>query len=276
MIHSTAVIEKGAELGVDCEIGPFAYVAAKVRLGDGCRLGPHAVVLDGTTMGAKCVLHPGAVIGDLPQDLSFGGWESFVEIGEDCTFREGVTVHRGAAEGSVTRIGNHVYMMANSHAAHNTSVGDHVIMANGALLGGHVQVGERCFCGGGSAVHQFCHIGRYAMIAGVVAITKDVPPFCMTSASGFGGFIAGLNVVGLRRGGFTATQRAEIKQIYQLLYRSGLNMSQARDKMLAEMGGSVYAQEFAAFIASSKRGLSAEVRRVSGRTAAEGGAEDHA
>lgn len=261
MIHPTAIIEKGAQLGTNCEIGPFAYVGAKARLGDGCRLGPHACVLDYATLGARCTLHAGAVIGDLPQDLSFGGWESYVEIGDDCTFREGATVHRGTDEGSTTRIGNHVYMMAYSHFAHNTVIGDHVIAANCALIAGHVHVGEHTFLGGGCAIHQHVHLGRYVMISGVLGVVKDVPSFCTTSVMTLGGVIAGLNVVGLRRGGFTPAQRAEIKKVYNIVFRSGLNVHQAADRLRAEMPESPYAAEYLAFIADSKRGLGSEARR---------------
>lgn len=175
MIHPTAIIEPGAQLGADVRIGPLAYVAATAVLGDGCVLAPHAVVLDHTTLGAHCTVHSGAVIGDLPQDLSFGGEPSYVVTGDHCTFREGVTIHRGTKPGTTTRIGHRVFMMANTHAAHNCEVGDHVIMANGALLGGYVTVGERAFIGGNVGVHQFCRIGRLAMVGSMAFISKDLP-----------------------------------------------------------------------------------------------------
>ena len=253
MIHSTAIVEPGAQIGADVQIGPYAYVAATARLGDGCRLAPHAVVLDYATLGARCTIHTGAVIGDLPQDLSFGGGPSFVVTGDDCTFREGVTIHRGTKPDTTTRIGNHVFMMANSHVAHNCEVGDHVIMANGALLGGYVTIGERAFIGGSTGVHQFCHVGRLAMVAACSCISKDLPPFCCTVSSA-NSRIAGLNVVGLRRAGFTPAQRAQIKQAFATLYRSGLNISQARAALLADTDNP-FAAEFAGFIDRATRGL---------------------
>ena len=253
MIHPTAIVEPGAQLGADVQIGPYAYVAATVRLGDGCVLAPHAVVLGHTTLGARCKVHSGAVIGDLPQDLSFKDEPSYVVAGDDCTFREGVTVHRGTKPGTTTRIGHHVYMMANSHAAHNCEVADHVIMANGALLGGYVTVGERCFLGGNAGVHQFCHVGRLAMVAAASIITKDLPPFC-TSLSAENSQVGGLNVVGLRRAGFTARQRAQIKQAFGTVYRSGLNVTQARERLLAETDNP-FAAEFAEFLSRAKRGI---------------------
>lgn len=253
MIHPTAIVEPGAQLGADVRIGPLAYVAATAVLGDGCVLAPHAVVLDHTTLGARCTVHSGAVIGDLPQDLSFGGEPSYVVTGDDCTFREGATVHRGTKPGTTTRIGHRVFMMANSHAAHNCEVGDHVIMANGTLLGGYVTVGERCVFGGGAAVHQFCHIGRLAMIGSGAFISKDLPPFCIAPSSR-NSFVAGLNLVGLRRAGLDAARRAQIKQAFHVIYRSGLNASQAQERLRAETGNP-FAQEFADFLAQATRGI---------------------
>lgn len=253
MIHPTAIVEDGAQLGVNVQIGAFAYVAKTARLGDGCLLAPHAVILDYTTLGARCKVHSGAVLGDLPQDLSFAGEPSYVVIGDDCTFREGATVHRGTKPGTTTRIGNHVFMMANSHVAHNCEVGDRVIMANGVLLGGYVTVGPRCFLGGGAAVHQFCHIGRLAMVGGVSTITKDLPPFCLTPNCA-NSEVGGLNIIGLRRAGFSADQRAQIKQAFQILYRSGLNTSQARQRLLEETHNP-FAAEVAEFLLHAKRGI---------------------
>ena len=253
MIHPTAIVEPGAQLGVDVQIGPHAFVAATARLGDGCVLAPHAIVLDHATLGARCKVHSCAVIGDLPQDLSFKDEPSFVVVGDDCTFRESVTIHRGTKPGTTTRIGHHVFMMANSHVAHNCEVGDHVVMANTAALGGYVSVGERCFIGGNVGVHQFCHIGRLAMVAACCFISKDLPPFCST-ASAQNSRLAGLNVVGLRRAGFDAAKRAQIKQAFNLLYRSGFNKAQATEKLRAETGNP-FAAEFAAFLANAKRGI---------------------
>ncbi len=262
MIHPTAIVEPGAQLGTDVQIGPYAYVAATARLGDGCVLAPHAVVLGHTTLGARCKVHSGAVIGDLPQDLSFKDEPTYVVAGDDCTFREGVTVHRGTKPGTTTRIGNRVFMMANSHAAHNCEVGDQTILANGVLLAGYVVVGERCFFGGNSGVHQFCHVGRFAMVGAAHIVTKDLPPFCIAPTSG-NALVAGLNVVGLRRAGFTAEQRAQIKQAFNLLYRSGLNVSQARERLRAE-AANPFAGEFAEFLAQAKRGICRPSFDVSG------------
>lgn len=269
MIHSTAIIEKGAELGVNVSIGPFAYVAATARLGDGCVLYPHAVVLEHTTLGADCRVHSGAVIGDLPQDLSFEGKPSYVVTGDRCIFREGATVHRGTEPESTTRLGNDVFMMANSHIAHNDCVGDSVVLANCVLLAGHVTVGSNCFFGGGSAVHQFCRIGRYSMIAASAIITRNLPPFCITVTS-MSSQVAGLNAVGLRRGGFTAAERAQIKAVFNVVYRQGLNVSQARAYLLKECADNPFAAEWAAFLADAKRGICNLASAKSGAAAADG------
>ena len=253
MIHPTAIVEPGAQLGTDVQIGPFAYVAATARLGDGCVLAPHAVVLDHVTLGARCTIHAGAVIGGLPQDLSFKNEPSYVVVGDDCVFRESVTINRGTKPGTATRLGNHVYLMANAHVAHNCEVGDHVVMANTVALAGYVVVGERCFFGGNSGVHQFCHIGRLAMVGACSLVSKDLPPFCITASSA-NSRVAGLNVVGLRRAGFTAAQRAQIKHAFRVVYRSGLNVAQAKERLRAE-AGDPFAVEFADFLDHAKRGI---------------------
>lgn len=253
MIHPTAIIEPGAQLGTDVQIGPYAYVAATARLGDGCILAPHAAVLEHTTLGARCKVHSFAAIGDAPQDLAFKNEPSYVVTGDDCIFREGATVHRGTKPGTTTRLGNHVFLMANSHVAHNCELGDHVIMANGVLLGGYVTIGERCFLGGSSGVHQFCHVGRLAMVGAAHIVTKDLPPFCITPTCG-NSRVAGLNRVGLRRAGFDAAQRAQIKSAFHLLYRSGLNVSQAKVQLRAATDNP-FAAEFADFLDRATRGI---------------------
>lgn len=253
MIHPTAIVEPGAQLGVNVSLGPYACVAATARLGDGCVLEAHAVVKDHTTIGARCRLHSGTVIGGEPQDLSFNNEPSYVVTGDDCIFREGVTVNRGTKPGTTTRIGHHVFMMANAHAAHNCVVGDHVIMANDVLLAGYVVVDERAFLGGGAGVHQFCHIGRLAMVGALAMISKDLLPFCVATSCA-NSMVFGLNVIGLRRAGFTPAQRAQIKQAFRQVYRAGLNTSQAREQLRAS-ADNPYAQEYADCLGRAKRGI---------------------
>ena len=255
-IHPTAVIDPAAKLGEDVTIGPYVVVEPDTVVGDGCILEAHAVVKRFATLGARCHLHPGAVIGDLPQDLSFTGEPSYVVVGDDTTFREFVTIHRGTVPGSTTRIGSHVYMMACSHAAHNTQLGDYVIVANAALLAGYVTVGEHAFIGGGTPIHQHTHIGRYAMVAGGSAFSKDVPPYCITSANP-PNHVAGLNLVGLRRSGFTPEQRKQLRAAFNVIYLQGNNLTQAREilEAQAEAGANPYAAEVAEFLANAHRGI---------------------
>jgi len=252
-IHPRAIIDPAAMIGDQVTIGPGAIIEANVVIGNGCVIGPNAIIKSFTSMGDECRVHSGAVIGDTPQDLSFKQITSYVRIGSRNVFREGVTIHRGTAQDSETTVGNDCYLMANSHLAHNVKLGDKVILANGALLGGYVQIGSGVFISGNAVIHQFCRIGRLAMIGGVCGISKDVPPFCMTR-SGTINMIIGLNIVGLRRNGFSAEQRKNVRTCFNILYRKNLNVTQAVD-MLESMTENAVALEFRDFIQSAKRGI---------------------
>jgi UDP-N-acetylglucosamine acyltransferase len=265
MIHPTAVVEPGADIGRDVAIGPFAYVQAGARVGDGCVIGPHASILRFTSVGSGCRIHAGAVLGDLPQDLSFKETESFVRIGSGCVVREGVTIHRGTKPGTATEVGDGCYLMAFSHLAHNVKLGANVIMANGALLGGYVEVGDRVFISGHCGVHQFVRIGRVAMLGGASAVSKDVPPFCTTRPMTLNKMLS-VNVVGMRRAGIATADREAIRQAFRLLYHSGLNVSQAL-AAIRESVSSGPALELCEFVAQSKRG-------ICGAQRAEGSEED--
>ncbi len=199
-IHPTAYIDPGAKLGDGVVVGPFAVIGSQVEVGAGCHIGAHAIIEPWVRMGRGNIVHPTAVLGGLPQDLAFkAGTETWVEIGDENVFREGVTVSRATQPGSSTRIGSFCYLMNNSHVGHDCSVGDHSIFASGATLGGHVHVGERVFLGGGVMTHQFCRIGSYAMLQGLAGINKDVLPFMMVG--GRPGKHYRLNLVGMRRAG---------------------------------------------------------------------------
>jgi UDP-N-acetylglucosamine acyltransferase len=252
-IHPTAVIEAGAELGAGVTVGAFAYIDRDVKLGDRCVIAPHATILRYTTLGTGCRVHSGAVVGDVPQDLAFLDQASYVQIGANCVIREGATVHRGTKPGTVTEVGEGCLLMAQSHLAHNVKLGNGVIVANGALLAGYVEVGDRAFISGNCLVHQFTRVGRLAMMAGASAVQKDVLPFCITRSVS-PNTIMGLNVVGLRRAGFTAGDRRILKQALMVLYSSGLNISQATEKLDQEFESELV-QEWCAFIRGSKRGI---------------------
>jgi UDP-N-acetylglucosamine acyltransferase len=252
-IHPTACVDSAVRLGAEVEIGPYSVVGPEVEVGEGCRLGPHVVIHPHTRLGPRCRVHAHAVLGDLPQDLGFRGGVSGVEIGADCWIREGVTIHRGSAEGSVTRVGEGCLLMVNSHLGHNVTLGRRVILANGVLLAGHVQVGDGAFLSGNVIIHQFTRIGRLAMLSGGSGIGKDVLPFC-TTASLHTNRIAGLNIVGLRRAGMTPADRLQLKRAYHIVFRQGLALPAARAALEAEFkDGPV--SEWLAFMNGSRRGI---------------------
>ena len=252
-IHPTALVSKNAEIAEDVVIGPYAVIDDKVRLGAGVKIGPHAVIYRHTSVASGCSIHAHAVIGDLPQDLAYKDSVSYVRIGPGTTIREGVTIHRGTKPETVTEVGQNCYLMANSHLAHNVKLGNSVVIANGALLAGYVEVGERVFISGNCVIHQFVRIGRMAMLGGNSGISQDVPPFCTTWSVHLN-VIAGLNVIGLRRAGISSADRLIIKRLFAALFRSGLNISQAVEKLRKEEQSS-YAREMCDFIESSKRGI---------------------
>ena len=253
MKHPTAVIHPDALLADDVEVGPGAIIEGAARIGAGCVIQAHAIVGAHVVMGERNTVGYGAIIGGDPQDFAFKAvTKSEVRIGSDNRIREYATIHRGTSEGSATVIGDHCFLMAGAHLAHNCHLGDHVVIANNALLAGHVTVGDRVFIGGGCVFHQHMRIGRLAMCQGLSGFGKDIPPF--TTAAEING-IAGLNVIGLRRAGFTAAQRTEIKAAFSLLYRRGLNTAQALESAREQQWGEA-AQAFWDFVAGAKkRGL---------------------
>ncbi len=252
-IHPTAIVARGAELGVGVVIGPYAVIDDKVKIADGVTIGPHVVIHKFTSLAKGCVVHAHAVLGDLPQDLAYKDNVSYVRIGPGTTIREGVTIHRGTKPDTATEVGENCYLMVNSHLAHNVRLGNNVIIANGALLAGYVEVGERAFISGNCVIHQFTRIGRLAMLGGNSGVSQDVPPFC-TTWSVRANVIAGPNVVGMRRAGINAADRLKIKHIFTVLYKSGLNTSQALARLKSE-GESPFGREIIGFVESSKRGI---------------------
>ncbi len=251
MIHPSAIVAAGARLGADVKIGPGAVIEDDVTLGAGCEIAAHAVVKRHTRMGARNRVAEHAVIGGDPQDLKFAaGTLSHLEIGDDNVFREGVTVHRGSREGSRTRIGNGCFLMAYAHVAHDCVVGSQVVMVNYAGLSGEAVVQDGAFLSGFVGVHQFCRIGRLAMIGGLTKLVQDALPFCITD--GNPGRARGLNLTGLRRGGFSREEIAALKEAYRLLHvRMPLDEALGRMKKM----GSAAVGELAVFIANSKRGF---------------------
>jgi UDP-N-acetylglucosamine acyltransferase len=260
-IHPTAIIEPGAKIGADVSIGPFCYIQNDVEIGDGCLLDAHVTVLAHTKIGNNCHLHGNVIVGDLPQDVAFKNEPSYVNIGNNCTLREGVTIHRGTMPETTTKVGNNCLLMAYSHLAHNVQIGDGVIIANGALLAGYVEVGDRAFISGNCLIHQFARVGRLVMMSGGSAVHKDIPPFCMTRTMSINK-VMGLNVVGLRRAGFTADERLILKRAFRVLYQSDLLISEATDKLIAEFD-SPLVLELCTFIRDSKRSVCGYIRQRS-------------
>jgi UDP-N-acetylglucosamine acyltransferase len=255
VIHPTAVIHPEAQIGERVTIGAYAVVDGPAQIGDGCTIQAHAVISGRVVLGPENLVGYGAVIGGAPQDLA---WRpetlSEVRTGARNQFREHCTIHRGSQEGGVTVVGDDCYLMAGSHLGHDVRLGNQVIIANNALLGGHVQVADQVFIGGASVFHQHMRVGRGVITQGKSGFSKDIPPYTIGAETNT---IAGLNVVGLRRSGMGASQRAEIKRAFALVYRSGLNVSQALEAAKIDYW-SPEAQEFFDFIlGAGKRGICA-------------------
>jgi UDP-N-acetylglucosamine acyltransferase len=251
LIHPTAVVAPGARLGEGVRIGPYAVVEDAVVLGPGTEVRAHAVIKRFTTLGAENVVHEGAVLGGEPQDTAYRGADSSLVIGDRNRIREGVTIHRATTPGGATVIGSDCFLLAYTHVAHDDRLGDGVIMANNAALAGHVELGDRAFLSSGVGVHQFCRVGRLAMLGGHSKITQDCLPFVITD--GAPARARGLNAVGLRRAGLSAPSLRALKQAYRLLLRSGLPLQEALGQMAAL--GDPLADELVAFVRASRRGF---------------------
>jgi UDP-N-acetylglucosamine acyltransferase len=225
VIHSTAVVEAGAVVGDGVAIGPYCVVGPDVALADGVRLVSHVVVAGRTSIGPNTHVYPFASIGMPPQDMKYKGEPSKLEIGANTIIREQVTMNPGTEGGGmVTRIGNNCLFMVGAHVAHDCIIGNHVILANQATLGGHVSVGDYAILGGLSAVHQFCRIGRHAMVGGMSGVEQDVIPY--GSVLGNRARLAGLNVVGLKRRGFSRAEVASLRKAYRLLFAEEGSMAE--------------------------------------------------
>ena len=252
-IHTSAVIEPGAELGESVTVGPAAYIQAGTRIGDGSRIDAGVVIYRGVTLGEQCQVHAHAVLGDTPQDMAFENHPSHVRIGARCVMREGFTIHRGTKADTTTVVGEEVFFMANSHVGHNCEIGDRAILANGVLLAGYVKVGAGAFLSGNCVVHQFCRVGRLAMMSGLSACSKDLPPFCIATNTETNQ-LSGVNVVGLRRAGLGPEERKQIRTAFRLLFLTGQSSKDACLQIRSEFPGTA-AEELADFVESSQRGV---------------------
>jgi UDP-N-acetylglucosamine acyltransferase len=249
-IHSTALVDPAAKIGVDVEIEPYSVVGPQVTIGEKTIVQSHVVIEGQVTIGSGNLIGHGTVIGAPPQDVSFSPQrKTKVEIGNNNIIREYCTIHRGTAEDSATKIGNRNFLMVGAHIGHNCEIGNNVIIANNCLLAGYVRVDDGAFLGGGSTFHQFMHIGRLVMVQGSSAFGKDIPPFVVAAERNH---VFGVNVIGLRRAGFSEKEREEIKAAFKLVYLSGLNISQTLEKA-STMKFATPAREFLDFVANAKK-----------------------
>jgi UDP-N-acetylglucosamine acyltransferase len=253
-IHPTAIIESGAQLGADVEVGAYAYIGATAVIGAGTRLHHHATVEGNTVMGTECQVFPYACIGGKTQDLKYQGGMPGVRIGDRNVFREYVSVHEATNDGEFTVIGSGNLILAYCHVAHDCVLGNKIIMSNYTGLAGHVVVEDAVVVGAYGAVHQFCRIGAHAMLSACSKLVQDIPPYFI--ADGSPATLRAYNKVGLERSGFTSEQVDRVRLLYRLLYRDGLNRSQALEKLAVhEHAGSAEFQRMIAFAKSSERGL---------------------
>lgn len=251
-VHPTAIIDDRVQLGEDVSVGPWCRIEGEVAVGDRTRLLQSVSLHGPLRLGADNILYPGAAVGFAPQDRKFDPDHdgAGVVIGDRNVIREGATIHRATGE-QPTTLGDENYLMVNSHVAHDCRVGDHVMLANGALLGGHVELADHVILGGNAGIHQFCRVGRLAMLSGASGIVKDLPPFCVSYNRRR---VSSLNLVGLRRAGCRDHIRP-LQEAFNLFFRRGLPTSTALDQAEATVGDDPLVREFIAFIRESKRGI---------------------
>ncbi len=252
-IHPTAIIEEGAEVHETATIGPYTVIESGAVVGAACWIGSCVRIYGNTRLGVYNRIDHGASLGAAPQDLGYQPERAKpLIIGDHNHFRESVNISCGLKSEGGTRIGSYNYWMAFSHAGHDCIIGDHNVFANGATLAGHVEVGDHCFLSGQVAVHQFCRIGSYVMVGGLSGVPQDVPPYLLVN--GHRAQIIGLNVVGLRRKGFTQEQRSRIKRAYRLILRSGLPLKEALAQ-IADLYSDPETVSIIDFIRGSRRGI---------------------
>ncbi len=253
MIHPTAIIHPNARLGTDCQIGPYCVIGAHVELGAGCKLHSHVVIGGHTKLGRENEIFPFASIGLKTQDLKWKGGITRTEIGDHNTFREYVTIHSATNDGDATRVGSHNNLLAYTHVAHDCTLGDHIVMSNNATLAGHVSVADHAILGGLSGVHQFCRIGKMAMIGGYSKVVQDVPPFMI--ADGNPSATRTINKVGLTRNGVSEEAQTALRHAYKLLFREGLLTAKAIERMENDLAPLAEIKLLIEFVRSSERGL---------------------
>ncbi|MBR5898328.1 MAG: acyl-ACP--UDP-N-acetylglucosamine O-acyltransferase [Muribaculaceae bacterium] len=253
MKQPLAYVHPAAKIAPNVVIDPFVTIEHNVEIGEGTRICSNVTIMEGARIGKNCIIYPGAVISAPPQDLKFQGEETVAIIGDNTTIRECVTVNRGTAAKGKTVVGNNCLIMAYSHVAHDTIVGNNVIIANASQLAGEVVVDDFAVIGGGTLVHQFCHIGSHVMVQGGARINKDIPPYVKAAREPIA--YTGINSIGLRRRNFSNETIREIQEIYRYLYLSGLNNSDAVERIEAELPATKERDEIIMFIRNSQRGI---------------------
>ncbi|MDB6034166.1 MAG: Acyl-[acyl-carrier-protein]--UDP-N-acetylglucosamine O-acyltransferase [Verrucomicrobiales bacterium] len=253
-IHPTAVVHPGAQIGEGCQVGPYCIIGEHVSLGPNCKLHSHIVIDGHTKLGEGNEIFPFASIGLKTQDLKWKGGMTRTEIGDFNTFREYVTIHSATSDGEVTVVGNHNHILAYCHLAHNVVLGNRIIMSNVATLAGHVTVEDHAVVGGLAAVHQFCRIGKMAIVGGCSKVVQDVPPFMM--ADGNPAQTRTVNKVGMERNGISEEAQSALKSAYKIIFREGLTVSNALQKIESELPQFEEIKHLLKFARSSERGLS--------------------
>jgi UDP-N-acetylglucosamine acyltransferase len=252
-IHGTAIVDERAELGAEVEVGPFSIIGPEVVLGEGCKVSSHVLIDEGTILGRNCRIHHGAVLGTIPQDLKFKGEKTILRMGEDNVVREYATLNRGTVDRGETTIGSRCFFMAYSHVAHDCVIGDDVILANSVNFAGHIQVRDFAIIGGLVAVHQFVQIGEHCMIGGGYRVAKDVCPYALVAGEPLR--TAGLNLVGLKRRGFSPETLRVLKRAFKLLFFSNLNTTQALQAIEGEVQPTAEVTKLVEFVRNSERGI---------------------
>lgn len=253
MIHPHTYIHQNAKLAENVKIDPFTVIHQNVSIGEGTWIGSNVTIMEGVHIGKNCRIFPGAVLGAVPQDLKFQGEETTVEIGDNTTIREFVTIHRGTRDRWKTVVGDNCLIMAYSHIAHDCSVGNNCIMSNNSQMAGHVIMADYAWVAGFSAIHQFVKIGQHAFIAGGSLVRKDVPPYIKAVRNPLS--YGGVNSVGLKRRGFSLEKINQILDMYRIIYNKGLNTSKALEFIEEEMAASDERDEIIGFIRESERGI---------------------
>ncbi len=252
-IHPTAIVSEKAKIGKNIQVEPYAIIHDDVEIGDNCFIGPSANIYDGARIGNNVKIFQSASVANVPQDLKFDNEISYAYIGDNTTVREFATIHRGTGDNGITKIGENCLLMAYIHIPHDCIVGNNVIIANATQIAGHVEIGDNVIIGGVCAVHQFCKIGKFAMLGAATKTTQDIPPFVLAGKVPMK--YMGLNVVGLRRNGFSNDQIRNLKKVYEIIFDHGLTLANAKEKIKTEFPDDEVIKDVLDFLEESTRGI---------------------